>query len=82
MWRDISVIIAGQEEHIAVLDEKIGLFDVDSERQIDERIISDQDIVLQIKRPQSGHIGVSVVFGEVVHGKTGLQGGCFLENGL
>ena len=51
MWGDKSVIVASQKEHVAVLNEEIGLFDVDSECQIDERIISDQDIVLQIKRP-------------------------------
>ena len=59
---DERVVVSCEEEHVAVLHIDIGLFDVDGERQVDEWIVSDQDVVLKVKRSQCGHIRVSVVF--------------------
>lgn len=72
MRSDEGIAVACKEEHVAVLNKNVGLFDINSERQIDERIVSYQDIILQVKRPQGGHIGVSVIFCEVLYGDAGL----------
>lgn len=37
---------------------------------------------MQIKSPQSGHIGVCIIFGEILYGEAGLQGRSLFEDGL
>ena len=51
MWRDEGVVVACEEEHVAILHEDVGLFDINCERQVDVRIVSNHDIVLKVKRP-------------------------------
>lgn len=82
MGCDERVVVAGEEEHVAVLHKNVGLFDINGKCQVDERIITNQDIILQVKGPQRGHIGVSIILGEIIHSEAGLQGCSFLEDGL
>jgi len=82
MRRNEGIVVSREKEHIAVLHVEVGLFHIDSKRQVDEREVSDQDVILQIKSPQRGHISVGVVSCEILYGETGLQGCSLFEDRL
>ena len=58
------------------------LFYLDGHGHIDEGEIADLHFVLQIESACGGHVGISIVFGEITYGDAGIQNGCFVENRL
>lgn len=80
--RDEGVVIAREQEHVAVLNKDVCLLDVDGQRGVDEGEIPDEDIVLKVERPQRWHISIRIILGEILYGDAGLEDGGFFEDGL
>ena len=51
MGRDERVVVAGEQEQVAVLHVDVGLFDIDGQGGVDEGEISDQYLILKIEGP-------------------------------
>ena len=75
-------MVSCEEEHVAVLDVDVGLFDVDGEGEVDEGKVAYKYFVLQVEGSECRHIGICMVFGEILYGDHGLEGCRFFEDGL
>ena len=79
---DERIVVACEQEHIAVNHIDMRLFHFDGQCQIDEGEVADLHLVLQVERTGGGHIGIGVILGEVAYRDAGMQCGRLVEHGL
>lgn len=79
---DKRVVISSEKEKVAVLQIDVGLFDVDGQGDVDEGVVAYEHVVLEIEGPERRHVGIGVVFGEILYGDHGLKGCSLLEDRL
>ena len=82
MGRDEGVVVAGEQEHVAVSEVNVGLLHFEGYGHVDEWEIADLDLILEIESARGRHIGISVILSEVTHRDAGIQSGRFMEDGL
>ena len=69
---DEGIVVACEQEHVAVSHIDMSLFHFDGQRQVDEREVANLHLVLQIEGACGWHVGIGVIFGEITYCDAGI----------
>ena len=79
---DERVVVASEQEHVAVSEVNVCLFHFEGYGQVDVGEIAYLNLVLEVESAGGGHVGIGIILGEIAHRDAGMQCGHFMENRL